>query len=147
MLIRQTDGQLLLVPNAMIFKNPTRVVTSRETRRQSIICGVAYDEDLKKSRELITEAVSACETVQTDQPIQVFAHEFGDSSINFEITWWTGSHPLDIRLSRDEVVAAVKGALDRAGIEIPFPYRTLTFREPIALASQLKSTEPDDEGD
>jgi small-conductance mechanosensitive channel len=28
-------------------------------------------------------------------------------------------------------MTAVKAALDTAGIEIPFPYRTLTFKEPI----------------
>ena len=39
-----------------------------------------------------------------------------------------------VRRSRDEVVASVKRALDEAGIEIPFPYRTLTFKEPLPLA-------------
>lgn len=34
-----------------------------------------------------------------------------------------------MRKSRDEVVAAVKAALDEAGIEIPFPYRTLVFKD------------------
>lgn len=36
---------------------------------------------------------------------------------------------MDIRRSRAEVVTAAKSALDGAGIEIPFPYRTLTFKE------------------
>jgi small-conductance mechanosensitive channel len=31
------------------------------------------------------------------------------------------------RRSRDQVVGAIKQALDDAGIEIPYPYRTLTF--------------------
>jgi small-conductance mechanosensitive channel len=31
------------------------------------------------------------------------------------------------------VVTAVKRELDRAGIEIPFPYRTLTFKEALPL--------------
>ena len=42
-----------------------------------------------------------------------------------------GSRPIDIRQSRDQVVSAVKRALDDAGIEIPFPYRTMTFKEPL----------------
>ena len=136
MLIRQTDGQLLLVPNAFIFKNPTRVVTNRDIRRQTVICGVAYDEDVDQCRRIITEAVSGCDTVQKDQPIEIFAQEFGDSSINFEVTWWSKSMPVAMRQSRDKVVAAVKRALDEAGIEIPFPYRTLTFKEPLSLASK-----------
>jgi len=39
------------------------------------------------------------------------------------------STPVDVRRSRGEIISAVKGALDEAGIEIPFPYRTLTFKE------------------
>ena len=46
-LIRQVDGQLLLVPNAKLYMNPTRVVTSRAWRRQQIFCGVAYGEDVE----------------------------------------------------------------------------------------------------
>ena len=46
-----------------------------------------------------------------------------------EVAWWTDPLPVDIRRSRAEVVTAVKSALDDAGIEIPFPYRTLTFKE------------------
>ena len=132
--IRQTDGQLVIVPNAVMFKNPVIVRTDQDVRRVTVICGVAYDVDLDKARDVMTAAVKSCGTVRSDgRPIQVFAQEFGDSSINFEVTWWTGSAPLDVRTSRDEVVSAVKRALDDAGIEIPFPYRTLTFKEPLPL--------------
>ncbi|MFG6560666.1 hypothetical protein [Sulfitobacter sp. 1A15299] len=50
------------------------------------------------------------------------------------MTWWTGSAPVEQRRSRDEVVTSVKRALDEAGLEIPFPYRTLTFKEPLPLS-------------
>lgn len=140
--IRQTDGQLVIVPNAMLFKNPVYVRTDQEYRRQTIICGVAYDVDVATARQVITEAVQGCETVaQDDNPIQIFAQEFASSSINFEVTWWTGSAPVDQRRSRDEVVEAVKAALDDAGLEIPFPYRTLTFKEPLPLSRAGSETE------
>jgi len=42
-----------------------------------------------------------------------------------------------VRSSRDEVVSSIKRALDAAEIEIPFPYRTLTFQNPAKLASIL----------
>ena len=65
-----------------------------------------------------------------DKPVQVFARAFGASSVDFEVTWWTGngSKAADIRSSRDEVIEAVKKALDDAGIEIPYPDRTLTIK-------------------
>ncbi|MEM6325132.1 MAG: mechanosensitive ion channel family protein, partial [Pseudomonadota bacterium] len=134
--IRQTDGQLVVVPNAQLFQNPVTVRTDQDIRRTSIICGIAYGEDVDAARDVIAEAVRKVDLVRDDvRDIQVFAHAFGASSIDFEITWWTGSQPLDIRSSRDRVVAAVKAALDQAGIEIPFPYRTLTVNGPIPVQS------------
>lgn len=137
--LRQTDGQLIIVPNAQLFKNPVYVITNQRYRRTTIIAGVAYDEDVDGCREIITKAVESCESVTDEKPIQIFAQEFGASSINFEVTWWTGSTPVAERKSRDEVVAAVKRALDDAGVEIPFPYRTLTFKEPLPIQKESAS--------
>lgn len=139
--IRQTNGQLIVAPNAMFYQNPVTVLTDGDLRRTTIICGVAYDEDVDEARSVIEEAVRSVDSVRDDvRDVQIFAQEFGASSINFEVTWWTGSEPVDIRRSRDKVVAAVKRALDDAGIEIPFPYRTLTFKQPLPISK------PEDEG-
>ncbi|WP_299280753.1 mechanosensitive ion channel family protein [uncultured Tateyamaria sp.] len=133
-LIRQTDGQLVVAPNKLFFQNPLTIRTNRDVRRTTVICGVAYKEDVDTARDVIEQAVAACDTVlKDDLPIQIFAQEFADSAINFEVTWWTRPKPVDIRRSRDQVVASVKRALDDAGIEIPFPYRTLTFDEPLKM--------------
>ena len=129
--IRQTDGQLVVMPNAVLFKTPVTVRTSRNHRRTSIIVGVAYGEDVDIARDVIRDAVVSVDLVRDDvRDVQVFATAFSASSIDFEVAWWTGSRPVDIRASRDQVVAAVKRALDDKGIEIPFPYRTLTFKGP-----------------
>ena len=143
--IRQPDGELVILPNSILFKNPLTIRTDLDQRRTTIVCGVGYGENVDEARAVIKQAVTDCKTVISDsRPVQIFANEFADSSINFEVTWWTGSKPLDIRESRDEVVAAVKSALDKSGIEIPFPYRTLTFNQPISVNTdkqQNKSTE------
>ena len=146
--VRQTDGQLVVTPNAVLFKEPVVVRTSRDLRRTTIICGVAYGEDVDEARDVIRSAVKAVDSVRDDvRDVQIFAQAFGASSIDFEVTWWTGSRPVDIRSSRDKVVAAVKRALDDAGIEIPFPYRTLTFKDPLALNRAARETDEDGDSD
>lgn len=132
-MLRRTDGELVVVPNGQLFKSNVEVLTNRPKRRVRIFCGVAYGEDVAASREVIREAVAGCESVSGPKSVEVFANEFADSSINFEVAWWTGSTPVEVRRSRDEVIEAIKSALDNAGIEIPFPYRTLTFKEPLAI--------------
>ena len=130
-LVRQPDGVLVVCPNAQLFKNPVDVLTSWKSRRITIVCGVAYDEDVDAARGVIEGAVKGCDSVEGRKPVEVFADEFADSSINYKVSWWADPTPLGERKSRDQVVAAVKAALDGAGIEIPFPYRTLTFKEPL----------------
>ncbi|MGZ2257136.1 mechanosensitive ion channel family protein [Roseobacter sp. A03A-229] len=135
--VRQTDCQRVVVPNHILFQNAVVVRTDRDLRRTTVICGVAYGEDVDAARDIIRDAVTAVDTVRDDvKDVEVFAQAFGASSIDFEVTWWTGSRPIDIRRSRDEVIAAVKRALDDAGIEIPFPYRTLTFKEPLSIGAE-----------
>ncbi len=130
-LVRETTGELVVLPNSFLFKNPVRIFTDRPRRRISITVGIAYGEDAEAAVRVIQQALTGCPTVMQEQPVQVFAAGFGESSIDIEVTWWTGPKPVDLRRSRGEVVLAVKKALDAAGIEIPFPYRTLTFKEPL----------------
>lgn len=134
--IRKTTGELVVVPNAYLFTNPVDVLTDQPIRRVTIMAGVSYDTNVAEALPIIEEAVKSCPSVQQDKPIQIFPQGFGSSSIDIEVTWWTESKPLDIRQSRGEVVVAIKEALDNAGIEIPFPYRTLTFKEPLPITKE-----------
>lgn len=136
--IRRMTGELVVVPNLFLCKNPCEVLTNRVKRRVSITAGVAYGEDVSAAVEVIRRAVEACTTVRDDEQIQVFPEGFGDSSIDIEVTWWTGSTPFAIRESKGEVVTAIKRALDEAGIEIPFPYRTLTFKEALTVQRETE---------
>ncbi len=127
--LRLTTGELVLMPNSTIYKNVVKVLTNRDKRRITVACGIAYGEDVAEGRRVMREAVEGCPSVDRDggHGVEVYAQAFGASSIDFEVTWWAGATPLEQRKSRDEVVEAVKAALDNAGIEIPYPYRTLTF--------------------
>lgn len=134
--VRKLSNEVTIVPNSILFKNPVEIFTDDPGRRHEVVCGVAYDSDLEQSAQVIEEAVKGCERVDRSKGIDIFATEFGDSSINFLIRWWSGSKPRDGHESRDEVVRAVKRALDAAGIEIPFPYVTHTFKEPVPLETK-----------
>ena len=52
--IRQTDGQLVIVPNSILFKNPVTIRTHKDLRRVTVMCGVAYDVDVDAARDVIS---------------------------------------------------------------------------------------------
>ncbi len=127
--IRQIDEQLVLVPNAEIYKNPVFIRTDKSERQFTLVCGVAYGEDADHARQVIKDAITDTEGVLTNRPVDVFASAFNASSLDFTVRWWAGSRPIDFLETQDRVVRNIKRALDSAAIEIPFPYRTLVFKQ------------------
>ncbi|MGJ8696518.1 MAG: mechanosensitive ion channel family protein [Verrucomicrobiaceae bacterium] len=134
--IRRTTGELITVPNAYLVGNPIDVLTNRDIRRMEITTGVAYGEDVAEAVGVLEKALAECSTVDQSQPCDVLVSNFGASSIDIDVLYWTKSAPLDFRKSKSEVITALKKALDDAGIEIPFPYRTLTFAEPLRILNE-----------
>ncbi|XUU60035.1 mechanosensitive ion channel family protein [Erythrobacter sp. HA6-11] len=131
--VRKLSGELTVVPNSILFKNPVEILTDKGQRRHEVDAGVSYDTDLDRAADIIRKAVEGSDGVDTEKGIDVFAYEFGASSVNYKVRWWSGSKPRDGHESRDAVVRNIKRALDDAGIEIPFPYVTHTFKEPVPL--------------
>lgn len=134
--VRRNNMELTIIPNSILFKNPVKILTDQEKRRHEIIAGVSYDSDLEVAKDVILKAVQSAEQVDPEERIDVFACEFNSSSVDFKVRWWSGSKPRAMHESRDNVIRAVKRALDDAGIEIPFPYVTHTFKEPVPLAGK-----------
>lgn len=134
--VRKLSGELTVVPNSILFKNPVEIFTDEAKRRHEVDAGVSYDTDLDEAAEVIRKAVESCDNVDTEKGIDVFAYEFGASSVNYKVRWWSGSKPRDGHESRDQVVRAIKRGLDNAGIEIPFPYVTHTFKERVPLGKE-----------
>jgi len=134
--IRAMSGELTVVPNSILFKNPVEILTDEETRRHDVVIGVSYDTDLDEAAEVIRKAVSDVEGIDIEKGLDIFAQEFNSSSVDFLVRWWAGSTPRGGWESKDRVVRAIKRGLDDAGIEIPFPYVTHTFKERVPMGEK-----------
>ena len=137
--VRKLSGELTVVPNSILFKNPVEIFTDKDERRHEVVVGVSYDTNLDHAADVIQRAVEGVEDVLASKGIDIFAQEFNSSSVDFLVRWWAGSTPRSGWESKDKVVRAIKAALDDAGIEIPFPYVTHTFKETVPV-SQLGET-------
>lgn len=138
--VRKLSGELTIVPNSILFKNPVEILTDETGRRHEIICGVSYDTDLDRAAEVIEKAVRGVDGLALDKGVDVFAVEFNSSSVDFKVRWHAGSAPRSMWESQDKVIRAIKRGLDDAGIEIPFPYITHTFKERVPMGSEPGET-------
>lgn len=126
-IIKTYDGQRIVVPNSELFTNAVTVRTAYPKRRTTFKAGIAYGEDIEQARAAIRKAIESCENVEQDPVPQIYVTEHADSAIVFDIRYWTDTKKAVVMVALDEVATAIKYALDDAGIEIPFPYRTVEF--------------------
>lgn len=121
------DGERVYIPNAEVWQNAIVNHTERGVRRTTLAVGVSYDADLEDAKQIILDAVSSVEGVESEPAPQCLWHEFGDSSVNAAVRFWHEPTRATMWKVRDGVAIAVKKALDEAGIEIPFPQRVVTY--------------------
>jgi small conductance mechanosensitive channel len=131
--IRDFDGELVLIPNAMVFAEPIVNLTRLGPRRTRVTVGVDYGDDHDAAREVLLEAVSGVEGVlETPEP-EVLITELAESSVDFEVAYWTEPQMRNVRHVRDGVLGACKRELEAAGMTIPWPIRTLAGEASVRL--------------
>lgn len=139
--IQDTSGELIIVPNSKLVTEPVEVLTVANLRRIELSVGVSYDTDIAEATAVILKTAEGLEKANQDKGVKVLPCGFGASSIDFDVLIWAGSQPMEQREAKAEAVEKIKKALDDAGIEIPFPYRTLTFKEPLTTILNKQSPE------
>jgi small-conductance mechanosensitive channel len=127
-LIESFYGQLILVPNKILFRNVLRNYSTLGIRRIEVPVGISYGDDIEKATEVIVDKINEFDFVIRKHETAVYAEGFGDSSINLLVWFWI-KYPgeRDFMTVRHKGVVAVKQALDEVDISIPFPIRTLDF--------------------
>lgn len=127
--LKQKDNNLVYIPNKLVVENPLKNFSSTPQSRVILECGVAYGSNLKQVRDLtVNTIISNFDVPETPQDVLFLYKGFGNSAINFEIRFWIESFSgLEVAMARSEAIIHLKDAFDDAGIDIPFPMRTLDF--------------------
>lgn len=121
------DGELLLIPNADVFRSTLVNRTSRGMRRTVVTVGIDYRDDHGRARDVILSTVQTVEGVLKMPPPEVQAVALGESSVDFEARYWTDPRQADVLRIRDVVLRRVKTAIEEEGMTIPWPTRMLVF--------------------
>lgn len=127
--IEKYSGETVYLPNSLVLDREIENLVRFGRRRTTVVVGVAYGTDLVRARQVIYDAtVGAVGVLDTIAP-RVMAKAFSDSSVDFDVDFWSEPGEAERRGTIDNVVVAVHRALGEAGITIPFPQRTLWFGE------------------
>ncbi len=139
---RNLQGQLVLIPNSQLLTREIINYSVADDRRVDLNCGVSYDDDLDKAEKLAVSALESLPERLPDLPVEMFYKEFGSSSINFTIRFWTKADQKEFLKARSAAIKVIKKTFDENGITMPSPIRTLDLGDMgEALVDFLKISE------
>lgn len=137
--IRQWTGQLHVIPNGEI----TRVTNYNRGQMMAVVTvGIAYEEDIDRALEVLRqECEKARREIETvlDLPQVQGITDLADSSVKIRVI--APSVPGEQWPVERELRRRFKYALDRAGIEIPYPRRVLYQRSEGKLKNENHAAE------
>jgi small conductance mechanosensitive channel len=126
--IRTVEELDTFLPNKNVVDQKIINHTMNPRLRLAISLGIAYKEDIRQARRVLLDAVRGNEHVADTPEPTVVVTQLADSAVNLELRIWL-KDAYNERAASVDVLEIAKLALDEAGIEIPFPQRTVHMAE------------------
>jgi len=129
--LRALQGEELVISNKELTSARIHNFKNLKERRVTFSFGVTYDtsnEKLRKITEIIKNIIEPTELARFDR---VHFHNFGDSSLDFEVVYYTQTS--DFNKYKDihqEIILKIKEELEKEKISMAFPTRTIYLESP-----------------
>ena len=115
------QNRLIIIPNGALSNGNIINYTEEGKLRVDLTFGVSYDADIKQTKEVLMNVLLNNPKVLKDPAPSVNVLELADSSVNFAVRPWTNTE--DYWSVYFTTIEETKNALDKAGIEIPYPHQ------------------------
>lgn len=113
------DNIKIVMPNSAVYGQTIKNYTANDTRRNDMLIGISYDDDIGKARDVILKVLEADDRVLKDPAPVVAVSELADSSVNLVVRpWCTKEDYWDLRFDLNR---KLKEELEAAGCSIPYP--------------------------
>ena len=119
--LKTWDGRIVIIPNGDVYSSSVVNYSKSVHRRVSVTVGVGNDSDLDKVARITHQVIAGLPGVLVDPPPSVTFRNFGESSIDFTLLFWTDTMQVGINDAQDAVIKALKETFDREGIDLPYP--------------------------
>jgi len=125
--ITSPENKLIIIPNGTLSNGNITNYSEEGKLRVDLTIGVSYDADIKQTKDILMQVLTGNSKVLKDPAPTVNVSELADSSVNFAVRpWATPENYWDVYF---ETTENVKLALDKAGIEIPYPHSVEIHKE------------------
>tara|TARA_R110002096_G_scaffold28336_22_gene86005 strand:- start:3602 stop:4492 length:891 start_codon:yes stop_codon:yes gene_type:complete len=136
--IRNFENKRIIIPNSVISNE---ILINSNYNDDKIIkwveIGISYDSDIKLARKIMQEEIlshpsfidarSEEQIEKGDEIVPVRLISLGDSSVNLRALA-TAIDPPSAFVMGCDLLESIKDRFDAEGIEIPFPHRTIVYK-------------------
>ena len=130
------DDIIIFVPNSkLIGDNVTNWSQVERKARFHVQVGVAYGSDTELVKEILIKAAKDHNRVMDSPPPFVRFLNFGDSSLDFDLLFWSRDL-MRIEDTKSDIRLAIDAAFRARGVEVPFPQRDLWLRSPVRVQGE-----------
>ena len=112
------DNKEVILPNGELSNASLTNYSTMDCRRIDIKVGVAYDADLKKAKDVLTELLDNEKEGLRDKEHLVFVDELSESAVVLNVRFYTTQDAY--WETKWRITEQIKLVLDEAGIKIPF---------------------------
>ena len=126
--IKTPQNNTVIIPNSNFVDGAFTNYSLTERGRIFVNCGVGYESNLQEVEDMTVKVIAENFEQKGNEEVEFFFTEFGDSSINFMVRFWTNMiNAKQEHAARHKAVKLIKQTFDAKDINIPFPIRTLDF--------------------
>ncbi|PIY60748.1 mechanosensitive ion channel protein MscS [Candidatus Woesearchaeota archaeon CG_4_10_14_0_8_um_filter_47_5] len=137
--IKTFENKRVIIPNSVISNEVIENANFGDEKVCRFIdFGISYDSNINKAMKIMQEEAMkhpyfldnrTREEKKNNEPaVTVRVIGFTDSSVSLRAWAWAKNHSLGFVLGCD-LNKSIKERFDREGIEIPFPYRTIVYKD------------------
>jgi small-conductance mechanosensitive channel len=126
--IETRDNIVLIIPNSKFVNDIVINWSHREKKtRFRIKVGVAYGSDVQLVTEILLKCANERENVSKSPPPFVRFDDFGDSSLDFQLFFWT-TETFNVENIKSKIRYSIDAAFRENKVHIPFPQRDVHIK-------------------
>ena len=117
------DNKTVFIPNGPIINGNVTNHSNEHKRRVDVNLGIGYGSDIDVARKTLLDIVNADQRILSEPPPDVVVAELGESAVVLRVRAWVSTP--DYWSVFFAIQEQAKKSFDVAGVEIPFPQRTV----------------------
>jgi small-conductance mechanosensitive channel len=121
--IKTRDDVVMIIPNSQFISHEVINWSHIESKtRFSVGVGVAYGSDVQLVKNVLLECAGDYKRISAKPKPFVRFQDFGDSSLDFSLYFWTG-HTFEVENIKSDIRFMIEEKFRDNDIQIPFPQR------------------------